>query len=187
MSEFDQLYREVILDHYKNPRGHGLLENADAEAEANEENEQRKLTHGKVDGGRVSGLPRSRWNCRVNADPAYPVRDLHQAGGSLPWLRRRPSAPHASTDQPRWALQPARTRPGYASPSARAQHVLSRSMRCLRAAASTGTSPVCAGTGQVEVKWTSNAEVKWRSNEDCVALSIREQRGRSSGGQVDIN
>ena len=33
MSEFDQLYREVILDHYKNPRGHGLLEDADAEAE----------------------------------------------------------------------------------------------------------------------------------------------------------
>ena len=33
MTEFDQLYREVILDHYKNPRGHGLLENADAEAE----------------------------------------------------------------------------------------------------------------------------------------------------------
>jgi nitrogen fixation protein NifU and related proteins len=33
MSEFDQLYREVILDHYKNPRGHGLLEGADAQAE----------------------------------------------------------------------------------------------------------------------------------------------------------
>jgi nitrogen fixation protein NifU and related proteins len=33
MSEFDQLYREVILDHYKNPRGHGLIENADAEAD----------------------------------------------------------------------------------------------------------------------------------------------------------
>ena len=33
MSEFDQLYREVILDHYKNPRGHGLMEDADAEAE----------------------------------------------------------------------------------------------------------------------------------------------------------
>ena len=27
-SEFDQLYREVILDHYKNPRGHGLIEGA---------------------------------------------------------------------------------------------------------------------------------------------------------------
>ena len=33
MGEFDQLYREVILDHYKNPRGHGLLENADAQAD----------------------------------------------------------------------------------------------------------------------------------------------------------
>ena len=30
---FDELYREVILDHYKNPRGHGVLEGADAEAE----------------------------------------------------------------------------------------------------------------------------------------------------------
>jgi nitrogen fixation protein NifU and related proteins len=33
MSEFDELYREVILDHYKNPRGHGLLEPSDVEAE----------------------------------------------------------------------------------------------------------------------------------------------------------
>jgi len=33
MSEFDQLYREVILDHYRNPRSHGLLEHADATAE----------------------------------------------------------------------------------------------------------------------------------------------------------
>ena len=33
MSEFDQMYREVILDHYKNPRGHGTLAEADAEAE----------------------------------------------------------------------------------------------------------------------------------------------------------
>ena len=33
MNEFDQMYREVILDHYKNPRGHGVIEDADAEAE----------------------------------------------------------------------------------------------------------------------------------------------------------
>ena len=33
MNEFDQMYREVILDHYKNPRGHGLLADADAQAE----------------------------------------------------------------------------------------------------------------------------------------------------------
>ena len=30
---FDQMYREVILDHYKNPHGHGVIEGADAEAE----------------------------------------------------------------------------------------------------------------------------------------------------------
>ena len=29
----DQLYREVILDHYKNPRGHGVIDGADAFAE----------------------------------------------------------------------------------------------------------------------------------------------------------
>ncbi len=33
MSELEQLYREVILDHYKNPRGHGALEPHDAHAE----------------------------------------------------------------------------------------------------------------------------------------------------------
>jgi nitrogen fixation protein NifU and related proteins len=30
MSDFEDLYREVILDHYKNPRGYGLIEDADA-------------------------------------------------------------------------------------------------------------------------------------------------------------
>jgi nitrogen fixation NifU-like protein len=29
----EQLYREVILDHYKNPRGHGVIEDADAQAD----------------------------------------------------------------------------------------------------------------------------------------------------------
>lgn len=33
MSEFEQMYREVILDHYKAPRNHGLLDPCDAEAE----------------------------------------------------------------------------------------------------------------------------------------------------------
>jgi nitrogen fixation NifU-like protein len=33
MSEFDQLYREVILDHYRNPRGAGRLDHPDAHAE----------------------------------------------------------------------------------------------------------------------------------------------------------
>jgi nitrogen fixation NifU-like protein len=33
MSTFDDLYRENILDHYKNPRNHGAIERADASAE----------------------------------------------------------------------------------------------------------------------------------------------------------
>jgi nitrogen fixation protein NifU and related proteins len=33
VSELEQMYREVILDHYKNPRGHGALEPHDAYAE----------------------------------------------------------------------------------------------------------------------------------------------------------
>jgi len=30
---WEQMYREVILDHYKNPRGHGVIEDAEAHAE----------------------------------------------------------------------------------------------------------------------------------------------------------
>jgi nitrogen fixation NifU-like protein len=33
LSEFEQLYREVILDHYRNPRNHGLVADADGVAE----------------------------------------------------------------------------------------------------------------------------------------------------------
>jgi nitrogen fixation protein NifU and related proteins len=33
VTEMEQLYREVILDHYKNPRGHGELPDPDAMAE----------------------------------------------------------------------------------------------------------------------------------------------------------
>ena len=33
MSEYDELYREVIIDHWKNPRGHGVIEDPDVEVE----------------------------------------------------------------------------------------------------------------------------------------------------------
>jgi nitrogen fixation NifU-like protein len=33
VSDFDDMYRELILDHYKNPRMHGALDAPDAEAE----------------------------------------------------------------------------------------------------------------------------------------------------------
>ena len=32
MSDFEDMYREVILDHYKNPRGYGLIDGAHAHA-----------------------------------------------------------------------------------------------------------------------------------------------------------
>ena len=33
MSDMDELYRDVILDHYKNPRGHGEMQEPDAQAD----------------------------------------------------------------------------------------------------------------------------------------------------------
>jgi nitrogen fixation NifU-like protein len=33
VNEFEQMYREQILDHYKNPRSHGVVVDADARAE----------------------------------------------------------------------------------------------------------------------------------------------------------
>ena len=33
MNDFEDMYREVILDHYKNPRNYGALEEPDAHAE----------------------------------------------------------------------------------------------------------------------------------------------------------
>ena len=33
MSDFEDMYREVILDHYKNPRSYGAIEEPDAQAE----------------------------------------------------------------------------------------------------------------------------------------------------------
>ena len=33
MNDFEQMYREVILDHYKNPRSYGPMDDPDAQAE----------------------------------------------------------------------------------------------------------------------------------------------------------
>jgi nitrogen fixation protein NifU and related proteins len=33
VSDMDELYRDVILDHYKNPRGHGEMQEPDAQAD----------------------------------------------------------------------------------------------------------------------------------------------------------
>ena len=67
MTEFDDLYREVILDHYKSPRNHGTLEHADAEAEG-----QNPLCGDEVaiqlvfDGDRISDVKFAGRGCAIS-------------------------------------------------------------------------------------------------------------------------
>jgi nitrogen fixation NifU-like protein len=67
MTEFDQLYREVILDHYKNPRSHGLLDAPDAQAEG-----QNPLCGDEVtvsvsfDGDTISGVGFEGRGCAIS-------------------------------------------------------------------------------------------------------------------------
>jgi nitrogen fixation NifU-like protein len=67
MNEFDQLYREVILDHYKNPRNHGTIEDADAHADG-----QNPLCGDEVsidvdfDGDRISDVKFSGRGCAIS-------------------------------------------------------------------------------------------------------------------------
>jgi nitrogen fixation NifU-like protein len=64
---FDQLYREVILDHYKNPRNHGTIEHADAHADG-----QNPLCGDEVsiwlafDGERISDVKFSGRGCAIS-------------------------------------------------------------------------------------------------------------------------
>src|SRR6266851_9899178 len=108
----------------------------------------------------------------------WPPHWRHHHTPSKGWTRKRSRPPqngHGPAHSPPAVVATLRSRVSRPSSA-------SRSMRCLRAAVSTGTWPVCAGTGQVEVKWTSNAEVKWRSNENWVEL--RDENNEV--GQVEV-
>jgi nitrogen fixation NifU-like protein len=67
MSEFDQLYREVILDHYKNPRNHGTIDDPDAHADG-----QNPLCGDEVsidvafDGDTISAMKFSGRGCAIS-------------------------------------------------------------------------------------------------------------------------
>ena len=67
MTEFDELYREIVLDHYKSPRNHGTLEHADAEAEG-----QNPLCGDEVaiqlvfDGDRISDVKFAGRGCAIS-------------------------------------------------------------------------------------------------------------------------
>ena len=77
MSEFDQLYREVILDHYKNPRGAGLLDAPDAQAEG-----QNPLCGDEVtlsvrfDGDRIAGVGFEGRGCAISQAATSMLTDI---------------------------------------------------------------------------------------------------------------
>jgi nitrogen fixation NifU-like protein len=77
MSELDSLYREVILDHYKNPRGHGVIDGADAEAEG-----QNPLCGDEVsiavafDGDRISDVKFQGRGCAISQAATSMLMDM---------------------------------------------------------------------------------------------------------------
>ena len=77
MNEFDQLYREVILDHYKNPRNHGTIEDADAHADG-----QNPLCGDEVsiwvdfDGDTISDVKFSGRGCAISQAATSMLTDL---------------------------------------------------------------------------------------------------------------
>ena len=79
MSDFDQLYREVILDHYKNPRNHGTIEDADAHADG-----QNPLCGDEVsiwvdfDGDTISDVKFSGRGCAISQAATSMLTELVQ-------------------------------------------------------------------------------------------------------------
>jgi nitrogen fixation NifU-like protein len=84
MSELDSLYREVILDHYKNPRGHGVIEGADAEAEG-----QNPLCGDEVsiavafDGDRIADVKFQGRGCAISQAATSMLMDMVKGRSAL--------------------------------------------------------------------------------------------------------
>ncbi len=77
MSEFDQLYREVILDHYKNPRHWGEIEDADLEFEDTNPlcGDELKVQIKVGDDGTVEDLRFSGHGCAISQASASMASD----------------------------------------------------------------------------------------------------------------
>src|SRR6266540_2977740 len=69
--ELDDLYREIILDHYRRPRNRGLLEGADVMAEGVNPvcGDQLKLTL-KLEGERIAGVGFKGSGCAISQSSA---------------------------------------------------------------------------------------------------------------------
>ena len=80
MSEFEQLYRELILDHYKSPRNHGLLEPADARAEGQNPlcGDEVSLSVRLGDGGVIEGVGFEGRGCAISQAATSMLTELVQ-------------------------------------------------------------------------------------------------------------
>ena len=89
----DQLYREVILDHYKNPRNFGDLESPDAEFhDRNPLCGDEMGVHIKLEGDRIADLRFHGTGCAISQALPHPpqVRPALAEGraGSAAWYGR---------------------------------------------------------------------------------------------------
>ena len=77
MSELTDLYQEVILDHNKNPRNHGRLDDADHSAEGNNPlcGDQLKLTV-KTDGDRIVAIRFEGSGCAISTASASLMTEI---------------------------------------------------------------------------------------------------------------
>ena len=67
MSDLDELYQEVILDHYRRPRNHGVLEGANRSAEGyNPLCGDRLTVYLKVEDGKVAGVSFQGSGCAIS-------------------------------------------------------------------------------------------------------------------------
>jgi nitrogen fixation NifU-like protein len=67
MSEWDELYRENILDHYRRPRNHGTLEHPDVSFEdANPLCGDRLRMDFQIEGGRITAVRFSGQGCSIS-------------------------------------------------------------------------------------------------------------------------
>ena len=68
----DDIYREIILDHYRNPRNKGKLENADVTVHDGDEID----IHLKVDGGVISDVKFEGKGCAISQASASMLTEL---------------------------------------------------------------------------------------------------------------
>src|SRR5438093_11543364 len=103
--ELDDLYREIILDHYRRPRNRGLLPEADVAAEGGNPvcGDQLKLTL-KLDGDRIAGVGFKGSGCAISQSSAslmtesikdYTLDDAERMKGEFEAMMTEGAAPAA--------------------------------------------------------------------------------------------